>query len=394
MSKKEKVKDLDLSDDFFKTLAKEIGGDILSEASNCRGFIDTGILAVNYICSGLFFGGGIPMGSLAEVSGESASGKSLFGANVLKGCQNVHGIPICLDAENAFSKDFFVKVAHINPDNFVLTTSDTLQKCFNKIHKMIRVTRQTVKRPIENPIAIIYDSIAVSPSEREFAATTIDIEEATDAAIKEAGAGVQKPGERAQICSLELRKLMPVVKDNNALILFINQLRNKIGVMYGDPRTEAGGGEALKYYCSTRLRMFSNKQIKDKNGRVIGMNVTFKNTKSRFTSPFQEAKNVHLFFEKGINPFGGLLELMMTIGRVSSVSPGNYKVNKEWTANGEEVKFKSSKENNTIPTNIILDNPKLIDAENIDQIAYYLNMFGESLQIVASGNFTEEEVSE
>jgi recombination protein RecA len=390
MAKNKENKTQEQELDFFARLAKDIGGDLLNDLDKTTSFIDTGILAVNFIISGRFVGGGFPSGAMHEVSGESASGKSLLGTNFLRGCQTFGGIPIFHDAERAVSKDFAIKASHVDPMKMIVTDAPSLESSFNKLHRAIRLTRQEGKIPLERPICIVYDSIAVSPSEREVAQTTLDMESATQAQIKEAGAGVEKPGERAKICSAELRKLMPVVKEQNVNILYVNQLRKKIGVMFGDDRTTAGGGESLKYYCSTRLYMHSFKQLKDERKRVIGMNVTIRNIKSRYTSPFQEAKDIHLFFDKGIDPFGGLLELMLQIGRVEG-SGGNYKIAEPW-AGGKTIKFKSSKEANTIPVEALLECPGVVDATSVDQIKYYSEMFGAASEAVAKGGFTEEDV--
>lgn len=389
MAKKKEISTTE-EQDFFAGFAKSVGGDVLDELDKTRGFIDTGMLATNYIISGKFIGGGFPCGAMAEVYGESASGKSLLGTNMLRGAQTANGIPVFHDAERAISKEFAIKASRVNPKKIIVTEAETLESSFNKIHKVIRQARNEAKIPIERPICIVYDSIAVSPSAREFAQTTLDMEEATQAQIKDAGAGVEKPGERARICSAELRKLMPVVKEHNVCILFINQLRKKIGVLYGDPNTTAGGGEALKYYCSTRLNMSSLKQLKDSNDRIIGMNTVIKNAKSRFTSPFQEARNIHLFFDKGIDPFGGLLSLMVQIGRVSMTSAGNYKVNDPW-ADGKEIKFKGNKERNDISYQVFLECPKLLDAETPDQVMYYVDLFGAAIEAVDTDIAKEED---
>lgn len=375
--------------DFFASLAKSVGGDLLDDLDKTRGFIDTGILAANYIISGRMVGGGFPTESMHEVAGESATGKSLLGTNLLRGCQTFGGIPVFHDAERAVSKDFAIKASHVDPRKLIVTDADTLEGSFNKIHKVIREVRAVI--PIDKPIVIVYDSIAVSPSEREFAQTTLDMEQATQSQIKEAGAGVERPGERARICSSELRKLMPVVKEQNVCLLFVNQLRKKIGVMFGPDIAYGGGGEALKYYCSTRLMMTSYKQLKDDKKRTIGMNVTLKNNKSRFTAPFQEAKNVHLFFDKGIDPFGGLLELMLQIRRIEG-SNGNYKIAEPW-AGGKEIKFKSSKERNDIPFQVLLDCPSVVDATSAEQVEYYINFFGQAHDAVTTDIASEEDVT-
>jgi len=378
--------------DMFKTLSKDVGGDLLDELDNCPGFIDTGIIALNYIISERFIGGGFPIGAMAEVSGESATGKSLLGTNFLRGCQTYGGIPVFHDAEHAVSKNFAIKASHVDPKKLIVTDCDTLEGSFNRIHKVIRQVRGPAAVPKERPLCIVYDSIAVSPSLREFAQTTLDMEEATKTQIKEAGAGVEKPGERARICSSELRKLMPIVKETHTAILFVNQLRKKIGVMYGPDTTEAGGGEALKYYCSTRIRMHSYKQLKDGNERTIGMNVTFKCTKSRFTGAHKEAKNVHLFYDKGIDPFGGLLDVLLQAGRLIQGSAGNYTVAEPW-AGGQTIKFKANKEQNTVPVQTLLECPALIDATGTEQVQYYIDTFGAANDAVTMDVASEIDVA-
>lgn len=385
MAKKSKEADMAcLETDFFKSFSKEIGGDLLDDLDKTRGFIDTGVLAFNYVISGRFVGGGFATEAMHQVAGESASGKSLLGTNFLRGCQVFGGIPIFHDAERAASKEFAIRASKVDPTKLIVTDADTLEGSFNKIHKIIRQARDVLKIPLERPICIVYDSIAVSPSEREYAQTGLDMEEATATQIKEAGAGVERPGERAKICSAELRKLMPIVKEKNVCLLFINQLRKKIGVMFGPDYAFGGGGEALKYYCSTSLMMRSLKHIKEGDA-TIGTKVTVRNDKSRFTSPFQEAKDIRLFFDRGIDPFGGLLGLMLTIGRIQPAgSAGTYKVRDPW-ADGKEIKFKSSKERNDIPHQVLLECPALVDATTPDQVQYYVDVFGEAIEAVNSG---------
>lgn len=376
-----------LENDFYRSFSKEIGGELLSDLDNCVGFIDLGNLAVNYICSGKFVGGGLPIGAMAEISGESASGKSVVATNFLKGSQKINGVSVMHDAEHAISKDFAIKASKVNPEKLIVTRSTTLEGSFNKIQNIIRQARDDAKIPLDRPINIAYDSIASSASEREYAQTTLDMETATQAQIKESGAGVEKPGERARVCSSELRKLMPIVKERNATVLFVNQLRKAIGVMWGDDEVEAGGGKALKYYASTRLRMYAYKKIKDSRDRFIGINVTFKNTKSRFVSPFLEARNVRLLFDKGIDPFGGLLELMLQIDRViPEKGAGMYRVAEPWS-DGKEVKFRTTKESNVIPWETLLECPRLVDAESAEQIQYYVDLFDQA----AKENLVEEE---
>lgn len=372
--------EIDMDDDLFRKLSKGIGAEILDDRDKSAWpCIDTGVLGLNYILSGKFCGGGVPGGSVLEGFGNSSSGKTLFGTNLLRGCQTAGGIAVMLDAEQSLSKEFAIKASHVDPKKFIVVVADTLENAFNRIHKTIRMVRDEIKIPLDRPLVIVYDSIAVSPSEREFAEVELDLETVSKAAMKEAGAGSDKPGERAKICSKELRKLPPVLAKNNVTIFFINQIRSKIGVMFGDPTTTAGGGMALEFYSSMRIRLSSSKQIKDNLGNSIGINVNVKCIKNKCFRPFMEVRGVRLFFDKGINPFSGLLELMLQTGRIEAVKPaGTYKIKEPW-AGGQEITFKSNKERNDIPAEVLLKCPAIVDASDASQVQYYIDMFGDAL---------------
>lgn len=388
------------TDVLFLAIAKGCGGEILDDRDKSAWpFIDTGILGLNFILSGKFVGGGIPGGVVVQISGGSSSGKSLIGTNALRGCQSANGIAVMLDAERTLSKAFAVQASHVDPKKFIVVESDTLEGAFNKIHKVIRMVRQEAKVPLDRPLCIIYDSIAVSPSEREFAEVDLDMEEVSKAELKEAGAGADKPGERAKICGKELRKIPPVLAANNVTLVIINQLRSKIGVMFGSPDTDAGGGRALRYYCSIAIKMSGFKQIKDKLGKVVGINVNLLCDKNKVSRPFQELKSLRLFFDKGIDPFGGLLELLKQSGRVEGyknpetgkVQAGTYKVNEPW-AGGQVITFKSSQERNDVPVDLLLKCPALVDATEVSQIEYYTKMFDQALDAVINDIGSEEDV--
>ena len=279
----------------FDFLAEEIGGSVLSKTESVRTWIDTGNLALNYLCSGKFVGGGIPAGKMIEIFGNSSSCKTLFALNILHGVQKAGGIAVFIDAEGTISKEFAEKAAHVDPNKVLVIPPEkvpTLEKCFKVMHMVIKKT--VAKYGTERPIVIIYDSIAASPSEREFANTEVE-EGMSKEKIKALGGGVAKPGERARICSEELRTLNPLLDKNNCGIVFINQLRSKIGVMFGNPNTTGGGGRSLEYYTSLRLETRASKRIKDKLDNTIGMNVSVSNQKNKVFRPFINAKDMHLF---------------------------------------------------------------------------------------------------
>lgn len=396
MARTKKVKEEETEEgkegvDFFSKLAKNVGGTLLDDF-NCAGFIDTGCLAINFILSGRFVGGGVPKQSILEVCGQNASGKSLLGTNILKGCQKQGGVPVFHDAEQAISKDFAIKASHVDPSKLIVTSSETLQGSFNKIYKVIRQAREVI--PMEKPIVIIYDSIASSPVDREFCETTVDMENTSLAKIKELGGGNEKPGERAKEVSSQARKLTALLRPTNTCVVFINQFRKTFGGGPYGPDMVTTSGMALGYYSGSRIQMSSSKQLKDKNGFPFGVNCNIKNLKSRFTSPYKVCRNVKIYFEKGIDPFGGLCDLLLQSKRIERTSPGIFKLDESFT-DGKEVKFKSSVESNVVPVEILLEYPKLVDAESADDINYYIEMFGDAMnaadEISSETDFEESE---
>lgn len=367
-------------DDIFEQMAAETGGEVVGDGEKASNYyIDTGNLAINYCCSGRFINGGVPGGRLTEIYGPSASSKSLIGTNLLFGCQKLGGIPILIDSENAVNKDFIKKASHADLNKIIRYTPETLEKCFHTMYRAIEFVRKNEKYK-DKPIVIIYDSISVSPCAREF--REVDLPEGySKEQFKKIVGGNEQPGERAKICSKELRKLNTVMEENNVSVVIMNQIRDKIGVLYGNPETTAGGGNALPFYASLRFRTQTQKKIEEKvaglaKKKSIGINLKIQNKKNRSVRPFIEVENIPLFFEKGINPIGGLLGALLDADRLEAGGAGNFRIKPEYIGNGEsEYKFKSSLERNDLPIQVLLDNPKLIDAESAEQVKEYLEPF-------------------
>lgn len=390
MAKKKTVNEsLGVDDNFFENLAESTGGDVLDSIDSVRYFVDTGSLAINYICSGQFITGGIPGGKLTEIYGPNSSSKSLLGANVLFGAQRAKGVPVLMDCENSANKEFIKKASHCNLKRIVRHTPQSLEQVFTKMYKVIEKARETV--PMEVPIVIIYDSIGVSPSERELKEVKLP-ENYTPADFKKIVGGHEQPGERAKICSREFRKLNTVMEVNNATVVILNQTRAKIGgyaPMGQQALTTAGGGNALPFYAScrleTRTQMKIEKKISAKKKKILGINVKIKNIKNKTHRPFVESENIQLLFDKGINPLSGLLSCLLDAERIEIKSAGNFVVKEPW-AGGTEVKFKASMERNDVPMEILLQCPGLIDAVSAQQITDYLEPFQESINFRPEDN--------
>jgi len=381
-------------DDLFQDLAAATGGEVLDEVDTVAYFVDTGNLALNYACSGKFLGGGIPGGRLTEIYGPSASSKSLIGTNILFGCQRINGVPIILDTENAVNKEFVRRASHCNLAQIVRYTPQTLEASFNKIYKAVEHIRSHAKYK-ESPVVIVFDSITVPPCERELREIELP-EDYTEADFKRIVKAHEQPGERARICSREFRKLNAVMEKTRATVIIMNQIRSKIGVIYGPTTTTGGGGMALPFYASCRLETRTTKKIERKltakHKKVLGVHVNIKNVKNRTFKPFVQANDVPLFFESGINPLGGLLTALLDAERIDGKG-GNYTVKEPW-AGGQEVKFKSSMERNEVPLDVLLKCPALVDAADPQTITDYLAPFKGAMSYVPSGDVEESDVPE
>lgn len=367
-------KELDLD-----KLADLVGGEMLDRMDTVKYWIDTGNLALNFCCSGKFFGGGIPIGKIIELWGNSSSCKTLFALNFLRGVQRIKGVAAFVDVENTLNARFAEQAARVDTSKLLVIPvekADSLEKAFNQIHIILREISKLVGN--DRPVVIVYDSIAASASGREFAETTIDMFKTSKEAKKEAGTGADKPGEHAKIISKELRKLNPVLNRSNASVVIINQIREKIGVMFGSNEKKASGGRSLEYYCSLSLKTKAYKKLKDERENVKGVLVSVENTKNKCFRPFVEAENAQLLFDYGINPLGGLLDCLYKQYRIDKVEgkKAMWKIRPEFTSTGEEVNFQASVEKNVVPSEIVIAHPKLVDAETSDQVREYLNSFG------------------
>jgi recombination protein RecA len=373
-------------DTFYSDLASDTGGEVFKNSGIVKYFIDTGNLALNYICSGKFIGGGIPGGKIIEVFGPEAAAKSLIGFCCLGGVQRLGGIPIYEDAERAGNAEFAECCGHLDSSRMVSHYPPTIEEFGQNVIKTTNKIRAV--KGVDLPILFVWDSIGVAMTKREWAEINLP-DKPTKEQIKAAG-GNERPGERAKASGKVLRQLCPFIDDHNATLYVVNQERSKIGVMFGNPKTTAGGGEALKYYASCRLSLYAKKQIKDKNTDVVvGVNLTVRNQKNRTNRPFLYTEGIQVYFDCGINPLGGLLSILIGAGRVKVAGKGTYEVCEPW-AGGEKHVFKSSMARNDVPSQVLLSCPSLVDAKKTTEVEEYLKVFEKALTI-STGDFTKEE---
>jgi recombination protein RecA len=382
--------------DLFAEIASETGGDILGDLESIKYFIDTGNLAINYTCCGKFIGGGLPGGRITEIYGPSSSGKSLIASNVLFGAQKLGGWPVLLDCENASNAEFMEKTSHLNLRKVIRQTPKTLEQVFLKIYNVARKIRAKEKQmgSPRTPIVFVYDSITVSPCERELREAGLpDDYKKTD--WKTIVGNKEQPGERAKVCSKEFRKLNSMLEKEDISVVVLNQTRSKIGIMFGNPETTGGGGNALEFYASLRLRTQGKKKIEDKRlNTFAGVNMQIRNVKNRTFRPFVSADDIKLYFKTGIDPLSGLLQCLIEDERIVLVSSGNYKVANTYLPEGkEEYKFRATKGAGTVPEQVLVDCPKLVDAEAGQQVTEYLDAFRLAMASSQSEDLQEKEAA-
>lgn len=281
-----------------ETIKKLRSAGLLSEQNPNLGFVSTGVYALNKIISGSYTGG-IPIGRITQFIGESSTAKTVFVTSILKEAQKEGYYTILIDSENAFSSDF-AQVMGLDPTRLIYLNPETVEECFDKIHKLISEIR--LKDP-NTPIVIGYDSLAVSPTKEEINAENFDQHNMVGAM-------------RAKIIGACLRKINPMLMANKVALIIVNQIRSKVGIIYGSPDTMAAGGKSLEYYLGVNLKTISNKTsdlLRDDRENVLGIKGRVVNTKNKVTTPFQEC-DFELFYNKGLSPYCGLIKLLQKEG--------------------------------------------------------------------------------
>lgn len=285
----------------------------LTETKLYSEFVSIGSYAINKIISGRY-DKGIPIGAITQIIGNSSTGKTVFATSILKHAQKAGYYSILVDSENAYNPKFAESLG-LDVSKLYYSSPPTLEDCFEYMENSVKVLRAKDKT---TPIVIAYDSVAVSPIRKE-----LEVDKDGNATYIENN---MLGAMRAKQLGMCVRKINTVCRDQKVALVIINQFRNKVGVMYGDPNVAAAGGMALEYYLSVNLKTHSNKTsdlIKDDENKdeVLGIQGTVATLKNKVSMPFKKT-DFKLMFEQGLDPYAGLMDLLVADGMLDKGGAG------------------------------------------------------------------------
>jgi len=265
--------------------------------------------------------GGYPRGRVIEIYGPESSGKTTLTLHAIAEAQKAGGIAAFIDAEHAFDR-YYAESLGVDIENLIISQPDNGEQALEIADNLIRSGAIDI---------VVVDSVAALTPKSEI----------------EGEMGDSKMGLHARLMSQALRKLTGSISKTNCTVIFINQLREKIGVMFGNPETTTGGN-ALKFYASVRLDIRRSTQIKDTDSNVMGNKTRVKVVKNKVAPPFKLAE-FDIMYGKGISKVGEIIDLGVNFEIIRKAG--------SWFSY-DETKLGQGRD---AVKNLLLDNPELMD---------------------------------
>jgi recombination protein RecA len=292
--------------------------------------------------------GGLPRGRIVEIFGPESSGKTTLSLHVVAEAQKLGGICAYIDAEHAMDPEYSKKIG-VKINELLISQPDTGEQALEIVESLVRSGKMDV---------IVIDSVAALTPKDEI----------------EGDMGQQHVGKQARLMSQALRKLTAIVARSKTIVIFINQIRMQIGVMFGNPETTPGG-KALKFYTSVRLDIRRIAQIK-KGEEIMGGRVRVKVVKNKVAAPFKQTE-FDLMYNEGISKEGEIIALGEKMGLVSK-SGASYKYGDTPLGRGYDATRTFLKENSKISNEILKEIKKRLAK-------------GDALTVAPSKEETDEE---
>jgi recombination protein RecA len=272
-------------DSAMSQIEKQFGkGSIMKLSADSR--LDVHVIPTGSLSLDLALGvGGIPQGRVVEIYGPEAGGKTTLALHIVAQCQKMGGTAAFIDAEHALDP-VYAKALGVNIEDLLVSQPDTGEQALEISELLVRSGAVDI---------VVIDSVAALVPRAEI----------------EGEMGDSLPGLQARLMSQALRKLTAILSRSNCTMIFINQVREKIGVMYGNPETTTGG-KALKFYASVRLDVRRIGQPIKVGNDAVGNNVKVKVVKNKVAPPFKEVE-IQIYFGKGIDQMNDLVNLAVSL---------------------------------------------------------------------------------